>query len=397
VAPTRADAEALDAADELAPFRERFSFGDADRAGRIYLDGNSLGRLPLATREALRGHVDAWGERLVTGWPDWIDAPRQVGDVLAGVIGARPGEVVACDSVTVNLFKLAAATEGPIAARPDDFPTDRYVLAGLNRPILQLTSDGIPEGAGLVALSHVDYRTAEIADLPAVTKAAHDQGALVLWDLSHSAGVLPIGLAEAGADLAVGCTYKHLNAGPGAPAFLYVREDLIAQLRPAIQGWFGQRDQFAMERPYDPAPGIERFLAGTPPIGGLVAVGTGAELVAEAGVERIAAKARALTALLIALHDAWLAPLGFAVATPRDPVRRGAHVALRHPEAWRITRALVEHADVVPDFRAPDLVRCGVSPLFTRFTDVHDAMDRLRALVAEGVHERMDPAVARVT
>src|SRR5205085_772825 len=237
---------------------------------RIYLDGNSLGRPPATTRDALAAHVDDWSERLVSGWADWIDLPRAVGDELAaGVLGARTGEVIVCDSVTVNLFKLAGATTGPIAARPDDFPTDRYVLAGLGRELLPMTGDRIPDGALLVVLSHVDYRTGERADLAAVTAAAHERGAMVLWDLSHSAGVLPIELAAAGADLAVGCTYKYLNAGPGAPAFLYVRGDLVERLRSPIQGWFGQREQFAMERPYDPAPGIERFLAGTPPIGGL--------------------------------------------------------------------------------------------------------------------------------
>ena len=386
------DPRILDDADELVPFRARFHFGEADAAGRIYLDGNSLGRQPLAVREAIETHTRDWGERLVTGWHDWVDAPRRTGDALAPIIGARPGEVLACDSVTVNLFKLAAATDGPIAARADDFPTDRYVLAGLGREIRPLER---LDGAGLVVLSHVDYRSGELADMRAITRRAHDAGALILWDLSHSAGVLPIDLGEV--DLAVGCTYKHLNAGPGAPAFLYVREELIPRLRSPIQGWFGQRDQFAMERPYDPAPGIERFLAGTPPVGGLKAVEAGAALVREAGVERIAAKARALTTYLIELHDHWLAELGFAVATPRDPARRGAHVALRHPDGWRITKALIEHADVIPDFRPPDIVRLGISPLSTRFADVHEALTRLRQLVADGVHERMDPTPARVT
>jgi kynureninase len=373
--------------------RDRFHVGD----DRIYLDGNSLGRLPRATRDALHAHIEDWGERLVGGWPEWIELPRAVGDELAtGVLGARPGEVIVCDSVTVNLFKLAAATSGPIAARPDDFPTDRYVLAGLGRPVLPMIGDEIPDGAHLVVLSHVDYRTAERADLAAVTAAAHDKGARVLWDLSHSAGVLPADLAAAGADLAVGCTYKYLNAGPGAPAFLYVRGDLVERLRSPIQGWFGQRDQFAMERPYDPAPGIERFLAGTPPIAGLVAVREGARLVAEAGIEQLAAQAAALTGRLIALADEHLAPLGFGVATPREPERRGAHVALRHPDAWRITRALAE-AGVIGDFRGPDILRLGVSPLYTRADEVDEAIERLRALVAAGAHERLDATPARVT
>ena len=382
--------------------RDRFHFGAADAAGRIYLDGNSLGRLPLATREALRDHVDDWGERLVSGWADWIELARDAGDLLAtGVLGARPGEVVVCDSVTVNLFKLAAATTGPIAARPDDFPTDRYVLAGLGRevrPLRDATPEAVAEAGdvGLVVLSHVDYRSGARADLAAVTAAAHAQGARILWDLSHSAGVLPADLAAAGADLAVGCSYKYLNAGPGAPAFLYVREDLIERLRSPIQGWFGQSDQFVMERPYDPAPGIERFMAGTPPIAGLIAVREGAALVAEAGVAELAAQAAALTDRLITLADERLAPLGFTVGSPREAARRGAHVALRHPDAWRITRALAA-AGVVGDFRPPDILRLGVSPLYTRDEDVDDALERLCALVAEGAHERVDPTPARVT
>ena len=360
---------------------------------RIYLDGNSLGPPPEATRAALAAHVDDWGERLVAGWTDWIDLPRQIGDELAtGVLGARPGEVIVCDSVTVNLFKLAAATSGPIAARPDDFPTDRYVLAGLGREILPMTGDEIPNGAGLVVLSHVDYRTGERADLAAMTEAAHARGALILWDLSHSAGVMPIELAAAGVDLAVGCTYKYLHAGPGAPGFLYVREDLVERLRSPIQGWFGQREQFAMERPYDPAPGIERFLAGTPHIAGLVAVREGVRLVAEADVERLEQRAAQLTERLIE-HTS---DLGFTLGTPCDPAKRGAHVALRHPDAWRITRALAE-AGVIGDFRPPDILRLGVSPLATTSGEVDEAARRLRDVLATRAHERMDPTPARMT
>jgi kynureninase len=369
--------------------RDRFHVGD----DRIYLDGNSLGRLPLATRDALRDHIEDWGERLVTGWPDWMELPRTVGDLLAEhVLGARPGEVIVCDSVTVNLFKLAAATTGPIAARPDDFPTDRYVLAGLGREILPMTGHEIPEGAGLVVLSHVDYRTGERADLAAVTAAAHARGARILWDLSHSAGVLPIELEQAGADLAVGCTYKYLNAGPGAPAFLYVRRDLIGTLRSPIQGWFGQNDQFAMERPYEPAPGIERFLAGTPHVAGLVAVREGARLVAAAGIGRLARRAAALTGRLIERTE----DLGFELATPREAQRRGAHVALRHPDAWRITRALAA-AGVIGDFRPPDILRLGVSPFSTTEREIDDAAERLRDILQTRAHERFDPTPGRIT
>jgi kynureninase len=254
-----------------------------------------------------------------------------------------------------------------------------------------------PGDVALVCLSHVAYRSGALADLPSITDAIHEGGALALWDLSHSAGSLPIELERAGVDLAVGCTYKYLNAGPGAPAFLYVRRELQERLRSPIWGWFGQREQFAMGARYEPEPGIARFLAGTPPILGLAAVEAGVELVAQAGVAALASKARALTSLAVDLHDAWLAPLGFTLGTPRDAGRRGAHVALRHPEAWPICRALIERADVVPDFRAPDSVRLGLPPLYTRFVDVWDAIDRLRTLVERGEHHLVDPARTRVT
>ena len=227
--------------------------------------------------------------------------------------------------------------------------------------------------------------------------AAREAGVPLIWDLSHSAGALPVELTAAGAELAVGCTYKYLNAGPGAPAFLYVAEHLHERLRTPIQGWFGQRDQFEMERPYDPDPSIRRFLAGTPPILGLVAAEVGARLVAEAGIDAIRAKSVAQTELLIALLDARLAPLGFALGSPRDPQRRGSHVSLRHGDAWPINQALIERADVVPDFRGPDWIRLGIAPLYTRFADVWDAVDRLRGLVERGEHREMPAARSRVT
>ena len=278
------------------------------------------------------------------------------GDLLAEVIGARPGEVLACDSTTVNLFKLVAAAldargDGALVTDRGNFPTDRYVLEGIAaaRGLELRQFDGEPEAETLpcgpgdvVVLSHVGYRTGALADLPALQAAATERGATLIWDLSHSAGAVPVELAAAGAELAVGCTYKYLNAGPGAPAYLYVAEPLQAVLRSPIWGWFGQRDQFAMERGYDPEPSLRRFLAGTPPILALAAVEEGARLTAEAGIEALHAKAIALTARLIALHDAWLAPLGFGLATPRDPARRGSHVALTpspgvadHPRARR--------------------------------------------------------------
>ena len=264
--------------------------------------------------------------------------------------------------------------------------------------------DGEPDAATLpcgpgdvVVLSHVGYRSGAVADLPALQAAATERGATLIWDLSHSAGAIPVGLRAAGAELAVGCTYKYLNGGPGAPGYLYVARERQAALRSPIWGWFGQRDQFAMERGYDPDPSIRRFLAGTPPILGLAAVEEGVRLTAEAGIAALHAKAIALTERMIALHDAWLAPLGFALATPRDPARRGSHVALAHPEAWPLTRALIERAGVVPDFRGPDVIRLGVAPLYTGHADVWDALDRLRAIAARGEHRAYDATPGRVT
>jgi kynureninase len=298
---SREQALALDAADPLRGFRDRFV--DEQRE-RIYLDGNSLGRLPRATRDRLAALVSEWGDRLVSGWPDWIDAPARVGDLLAEhVLGARAGEVIVADSTTVNLFKLCSAVldtrEGAIVTDRGNFPTDRYVLEGLaarhgrELRLVETPEAAVAErGAALVVLSHVDYRSAAIADIPALTAATD---ADVVWDLSHSAGALPVGLREAGAQLAVGCTYKYLNGGPGAPAFLYVAEERQAQLRSPIWGWFGQRDQFAMERDYDPADGVARFQAGTPPILALAAVEEGVKLTAEAGIGALRAKSMALT------------------------------------------------------------------------------------------------------
>ena len=369
---TREEAQALDERDPLARFRERFVLGDEQR---IYLDGNSLGRLPVRTRDRLGELTAQWGEELVSGWEGWIDAPVRAGEAIAEVIGAKPHEVVVCDSVTVNLYKLAMAAHrgGPLVTPAGNFPTDRYLLEGIaaERGLELRLDDEVRTGDGLHVISHVDYRTSAIRPIEPL-------GVPVIWDLSHSAGAVPVDLNAAGAELAVGCTYKYLNAGPGAPAFVYVAEHLHEQLRSPIWGWFGQADQFAMERPYDPHPSIRRFLAGTPPIMGVVSVEEGARLVAEAGVAAIREKSVAQTELLIALADAWLP--GFEVASPRDAARRGSHVALRHPDAARIERALIERAQVVPDFRGPDLLRLGVAPLYTRFVDVWDAMDRLRRL-----------------
>jgi kynureninase len=404
----------LDRDDPLARFRDEFVH---EEGGPLYVDGNSLGRLPRRTQAAVAEVVERWGTDLVRGWHDWIELPTAVGDELAEhALGARPGEVVVTDSVTVNLYKLASAV---LAARPerravvtdvDNFPTDRYVLEGVAGDLRFIEPDPV-EGpvvadveaactagdVGLVALSHVAYRPGALADLHAITEAAHAAGALMLWDVSHSVGAVEIGLEEHGVDLAVGCTYKYLNAGPGAPAFLYVREPLQEELRTPIQGWFGQRDQFGMGHPYEPAEGIARFLAGSPQILGLVAIRASLELLAEAGVETVAAKGRALTGYAVEVHDELLAPVGVELGTPRDPARRGAHVSFRHPEAWRICRALIERGNVIPDYRGPDSVRFGFPPLYTRFADVRESIERLRGVIEREEYLQVDAAFKRVT
>src|SRR4051794_36340085 len=380
---TRDAAAALDAADPLAGFRTRFAGADDEGPQRLlYLDGNSLGRMPRETPAALARVVEQeWARGLVGSWSSWIEQAGRIGDVLAaGVLGAGPGEVLVADSTSVNLYKLLVAGADARPGRDvlvccaDEFPTDRYVAAGVaaarGMTVREVPADidegldpevlaaALDERVAVVVLSSVAYRSGALLDVPAVTRLVHDSGSLVLWDLSHAAGAVAIDLAASGADLAVGCTYKYLNGGPGAPAFLYVRRDLQEQLRQPIWGWFGQRDQFAMGPEYDPAPGIERFGVGTPPVLGMTAAEVGIGLVAEAGIELLATKGTALGELAIALAEAWLAPHGVALASPRDPARRGSHVTLAHPRAWQLTQALIDRG-VVPDFRAPERVRLG--------------------------------------
>ena len=413
----RAHAEELDAADPLAGFRDRFV---RDDKSLIYLDGNSLGPLPIATEARIAEVVrQEWGGGLVRSWASWIELPRRAGDLIGEhLVGAAPGQVAVCDSTTINLYKLAAAA---LAARPgrnvivtddDNFPTDRYVLAGIAaqygcelRMIATGLNDGVREDAvraavdertAVLSLSHVAYRSGALADMAAVTAIAHEAGALMLWDLCHSAGAVPVELDASGADLAIGCTYKYINAGPGAPAFLYVRGELQDAISQPVWGWFGQRDQFAMGPGYDPAPGIDRFLTGTPQIIGTAAVQEGARLLGEAGMGRLRAKGVALTELLIGLADEWLAPHGFTVASPRDSARRGAHVTLHHRDAWQLSQALIK-AGVVGDYRPPDRLRLGPAPITTRFTDVWDALDALRRIAGDRSYAGLAAEPGRVT
>jgi kynureninase len=415
----RAAAERLDRDDPLAHLRDQFVIDDPDL---IYLDGNSLGRLPRRSVERLRTVIsEEWGGGLIRSWNQhWMDLPARAGDLIGErLVGAAPGQVVVSDSTSVNLYKLASAA---LDARPGrdvivsdrhNFPSDRYVLEGLaaarghqlelvefdelRGPSAEAVARAIGDRTALLSLSHVDYRSGALADMAAINQVARRAGALTLWDLCHAVGAVPIELDASGADLAVGCTYKYLNAGPGAPAFLYVRREHQASLRQPIWGWYGQRDQFAMAQGYDPPPEVTRFLVGTPFVPGVALVEEGAALLADAGIERLRAKGVALTGLVIELHDEWLAPLGFALASPREPAVRGSHVSLAHQDGYRICRALIAKAKVVPDFRPPDRIRLGPAPATTRFVDVWDALDRLRRLVTGGLHRDVDPARARVT
>jgi kynureninase len=399
----REQAAALDDADELRAFHERFVVaGD----GLIYLDGNSLGRLPRDTSARVAGVIESqWGERLIRAWGEgWMELPRTLGDRLGhALLGAAPGQVAIADSTTVCFYKLAAAA---LSARPgrtqiitdvDNFPTDRYVLEGLaaerGLEILWVRADPaagpepsqvaqlISDRTALVTFSHVNYRSAFILDARAITALAHEAGALALWDLSHSAGAIPVSLDADGVDLAVGCTYKYLNGGPGAPAYLYVRAEHHGALRQPIWGWLGRADPFEMAPGYVPSDGISAMLSGTPPVLALTAVAAGLDLVVEAGIEAIRHKSIGLTEYAIALIDDWLVPLGCAVGSPRAAARRGSHVALVHPEARSLTQRMIA-GGVIPDFRTPDVIRLGLSPLTTRFTDVYDGLDRVRALLS---------------
>jgi len=390
-----AESAALDAADPLAGFRDRFV---ASAAPLVYFDGNSLGRPPRATAERLARFVeDEWGGRLIRGWDEgWMELPFTIGDDIGRIaLGAAAGQTVVGDSTTVLLYKLLrAAFDAQRSADParveivvdrDNFPTDRYLVegiaaerAGTVRWIeVDLSSGVTPDllrGAvgprtAVVLLSHVAYRSGHLADAAALTRIAREAGALMLWDLCHSAGSVPVQLDEWGADLAVGCTYKYLNGGPGSPAFAYVAARHQATLTQPVQGWMGAADVFAMGPEYLPAPGMRRFLSGTPPIVGMLAMRDTLEMIAEAGIEAIREKSIALTGLALRAADELLAGRGVTVASPREAAERGGHLTLQHP-AMREVTALLWRRDVVPDYRDPGGLRIGLSPLTTSFSEV---------------------------
>ena len=413
----RSRAEALDQHDPLGPMVDRFALPPPGPDGIPvrYLDGHSLGPQPRAAAEAVQVELDRWRDRLIGGWNDrWLDLGREVAELLAPVLGASAEQVWVGDSTSINLAKVVGALVHRRPERPDvvtdegNFPTDRYLLEAVARsaggrlrtvaaPTAAAVEAVLDDRVGIVSLSVVDFRTSRRAELAAVTAAAQRAGAACVWDGSHAAGVVPLDLAALGAEAAVGCTYKYLNGGPGAPAWLYVRGDLVHELENPLPGWFGHVRPFALDGRYHPAPGIGRFAVGTPGVLSLAGALAGLELAASAGVAALAAKAAALTQVGIDAASAAMAPLGFEVLTPLQPGRRGGHVALRHPDAWAVTQLGVRELGVVGDFREPDVLRLGCSPLPLRHCDVVDAVARLADGVAAGRHHAHRGRTAGVT
>ena len=417
----RARALSLDRGDPLADFRKEFDIADDNL---IYFDGNSLGRLPRTVAARMQDAVELeWGTQLIRGWnKGWWDSATRVGEKIATLLGAAPAQVVISDQTSLNLFKLSSAA---LSLRPQrshivtdslNFPSDLYILQGLVKllgdrhqiirvgsqdgditPDLSAMEASLDDRVALLTLSHVAFKSGYLYDMRAVTELAHRCGALVLWDLSHSVGAVPITLDSCNADFAIGCTYKYLNGGPGAPAFLYVNRNLQEKASSPIWGWWGESQPFEFRLDYRPAAGVKRFLTGTAPILSTLALEAALTPVTEAGIDRIRQKSVALTEFAIELFDVMLAPLGFALGSPRDPTRRGSHVSVRHPEGYRITRALIEKMNVIPDYREPDNIRLGLAPLYVRFEDVWEGMDRLRRVVTEKSFEDYTPQRLTVT
>ena len=414
---------ALDKKDPLARFKERFVVSDEHIC---YLDGNSLGRLPLTTITAVNDFLlKEWGPEVVTGWSHWVDEAQPVGDLIGeATLGAAPGQVLACDTTSVNFYQLCLAA---IHARPGrktiitdaaNFPTDRYILDGLakqfdlNLVIIDNETPGLAENeritpeildtfmtedVALVTFEVIQYRSGARSEIKEITDLARSYGALVVWDASHAVGAIEMNFDDNGVDLAVGCTYKYGNSGPGAPAWLYVNKRIQAELQVPIQGWFSQGDQFGMGPVFEKAEGIRGYQIASPSLIGLRCIKSSFEMIKEAGIDAIAEKAAIGTAMMIELFDSWLAPLGMVLNTPRNPKERGGHISLVHPDAARICIALREFAHVIPDYRTPNSIRLAISPLATSYTEVWDGFARIRDLVSTRQYEKIEGNGSRVT
>lgn len=416
---SRSYAEDLDANDKLAKFRDEFVIADKSIS---YLDGNSLGRMPKATTKVVADYLQQeWATKLVTGWSEWIDEAQKVGDLVGrATFGATAGQTLCVDTTSVNFYQLCCAA---VDARPNrktivtdtaNFPTDRYILEGICKQrgmkLVLIDDDSgeefvspemlaavLNDDVALVTLSVIQYRSGVLHDIGKLTQLARDSGALFVWDASHAVGVVPMQFERDKVDLAVGCTYKYCNSGPGSPAWLFVSKSMQSELQVPIQGWFAQRDQFAMGQGFDRADDIRGFQIASPSIIGMRCVETAIAMIERAGLPDIAQKAAVGTDLMIALHDAWLAPLGFSVVTPRDAKRRGGHISIRHEHAQKISEAMRIFSGVIGDYRQPDCIRLAISPLATSFVEVFDGFARIRDLVATKKYLEVEESRSRVT
>lgn len=418
---TRKYAVQLDTEDILAPYRDQFVIDDPDL---VYLDGNSLGRMPkVAVQRARQVVEEEWGKDLIRGWnKGWWEAPSRAGDKIGQLIGAAPGQVLVNDTVSLNLFKLATAA---LTLQPDkkqiitdtfNFPSDLYILQGIQQnlgnghevirigagdnevtPDLAALGAAIDENTALVTISHVVFKSGYLYDMKRITDLAHRKGALVLWDLSHSVGSVPVQLDDCNADLAIGCTYKYLNGGPGAPAFLYVNKKIQEKLSSPIWGWWGQKNPFDFSLDYEPAPGAQRFLVGTQPMISLLTMEAALEPLLDAGMDSLRAKSILMTDYAASLTESLLAPFGFSLGSPIDSAQRGSHISIRHVDGYRINRALIEEMNVIPDFREPDNIRLGFAPLYTSFLDVWEGFDRIKRVMEEKLYEKYPKQKLTVT
>ncbi len=416
----------LDEQDSLAGFRDRFMITDPDL---IYLDGNSLGRLPRATIDHLQDQVqNQWGNNLIRGWNEgWYEKPTALGARLAKILGARPDEVVICDTTSVNLFKLATAAlryqagRSVILSDEFNFPTDLYIYQGViellggqhqldlvrSRDSITIPEEdllaAITEKTALVALTQVAFKSAFMYDMEKITRQAQDRGALTLWDLCHSAGAVPLELTKWNVDLAVGCTYKYLNGGPGSPAFLYVRKDLQDELLSPIWGWFADQDPFAFNLDFSPVSGISRFQVSTPHVLSMAGIEPALEILIEAGIDQIRAKSIQQTDYLVYLVEQKLLPLGFEIGSPLESSQRGSHISIRNPEAYRICQALINPREddtdtrVIPDFRAPDNIRLGIAPLYNSYQEIYRAVNRLEEIGIKKIYLNYSKEQLKVT
>ena len=424
---SREYAQELDQQDSLASYREQFVINEPDL---IYLDGNSLGRLPKTVIERMKKAVEEeWGTDLIRGWnKGWWESPTRIGEKIASLLGAAGGQVVVGDQTSINLFKLATAA---LTLQPEkkriitdtfNFPSDLYILQGIVKllsysagrvaphvpggeyrdheiiqigaqddnitPDLAALEAAITENTALVTLSHVTFKSGYLYDMAHITELAHRKGALVLWDLSHSAGAVPVELDKSNVDFAIGCTYKYLNGGPGAPAFLYINKSLQEDARSPIWGWWGQSNPFEFDLNYQPAPGVQRFLAGTAPMLSMLAMEEALTPLLNAGMDALRAKSILMTDYASFLTDHLLAPLGFSLGSPRDSAKRGSHISIRHEEGYRINRALIDEMNVIPDFRHPDNIRLGFAPLYISFADIWEGFDRIKRVIEEKRYQK---------